>query len=59
LEGISKWRKNQRELVLMGIMGRYSRLEELGYRAYSSLSSYEWMERAYREVDREIGQTFT
>jgi hypothetical protein len=28
----------------MGMLGRYSRLEELGYRAYSSLSSYEGSE---------------
>jgi hypothetical protein len=36
---------NQREHVLMSILGRYSRLEELGYRAYSSLSSYGGMEK--------------
>jgi uncharacterized protein YeeX (DUF496 family) len=41
---IKKTRENQTELVLMGMLGRYSRLEELGYRAYSSLSSYKGSE---------------
>jgi hypothetical protein len=30
---IEKRREYQKELVLMGMLGRYSRLEELGYRA--------------------------